>query len=89
MPEATVKNPVAVRHPVTGQHVAVRAGDVFPDDHPFVAAQPWLFGVEQATAGPGEKRNIRYYCDRDGCRSWSTSQQGLDDHVAEEHGDEE
>jgi hypothetical protein len=41
--------------------------------------------VEQATAAPGEVRNVRHYCDVKGCRSWSTSEEGLAEHAAEAH----
>jgi hypothetical protein len=54
---------------VGGRAMDIRKGDLFEADHPAVAKWPALFGpvtlrfpverkskVEQATAGPGEKR---------------------------------
>lgn len=70
MPHPT--QPVAVRHPETGQYIALDpAVDYDPDDL-MVKTFPWAFAprdtkpgrvesvsVEQATAEPGEKRSRR------------------------------
>lgn len=51
-----------------GQELQVQVGDIFRDDHPIVKRTPTGYwkpvaarfdGVEQATAAPGEKRNVR------------------------------
>jgi len=58
-----------------GIDISVHPSQVWSDDDPFVKAHPELFsdvpavlersdgavrrGIEQATAGPGEKRNVR------------------------------
>lgn len=89
MPTASNPNPVAVAHPVTGQHIAVSKGDEFDDDHPFVTdpAYRWLFAssdVEQATAEPGEKRNVQTPCPEEGC-DYSGSRRGLKIHTAQVH----
>lgn len=43
-----------------GVRFDVVKGQRFDDDHPMVRDFPWLFGpvVEQATAAPGEIRNV-------------------------------
>lgn len=66
-----IHNPVVSSHPVTGQFITLARGMEFDDDDPIVAAFAWAFvdepkpeqvrevPIEQATAAPGEKRNVR------------------------------
>ena len=51
------------RTEIDGEPVSVTAGERFSPDHPVVAANPSMFEhlpvryeIEQATAGPGERR---------------------------------
>ena len=47
---------------VDGVHHVVKAGDAFDKNDPVVRQHRWLFdadNVEQASAAPGEKRNVR------------------------------
>jgi hypothetical protein len=68
MPHPT--EPVAVRHPETGMYVTLDPGVDYDPDDLMVRTFPWAFvprdtsgtiiesvSVEQATAGPGEKRS--------------------------------
>lgn len=53
---------VAVRHPdLPGQMVVIKENEPYDAKDILVKSYPWAFGtdVEQATAGPGEKRNVR------------------------------
>lgn len=88
MPTSTVANPVAVAHPVTGQFITVSRGQEFEDDHAFATdkAYAWLFesDVEQATAEPGEKRNVNVPCPEDDC-GYSGTRRGLKIHTAQVH----
>ncbi len=54
----------------TGEQITIRKGEPYPADHPVVVRCPGFFSedpsygmhsqeVEQATANPGEKRNVR------------------------------
>lgn len=65
MPHPTVR--CAVRHPATGQMIALDPAVDYADDDPFVKTYPWAFkpvenaherieSVEVATAEPGQKR---------------------------------
>jgi hypothetical protein len=65
MPRVTHPTPAVVTLP-SGAYRAVKPGDVLEPDDPFAVAFPWLFTapaeratVEQATAAPGERRNVR------------------------------
>lgn len=42
-PEAERGGASAVLHPVTGQHVCPRAGEIFLANDPLVLAFPWMF----------------------------------------------
>jgi hypothetical protein len=70
MPHPTVR--AAVRHPDTGQYIALDPGNDYAPDDLLVKAYPWAFKrvdnahetiesvpVEQATAEPGQKRSRR------------------------------
>jgi hypothetical protein len=70
MPRPT--QPVAVKHPTTGQFEALDPAKDYPADSVFVKAYPWAFraretksgivesvAIEKATAEPGEKRSRR------------------------------
>ena len=62
MSKLRVRESVAVQHPdLPGQLVVLKANDPFDPKDPLVRAYPWAFesDVEQATAAPGEKRNVR------------------------------
>lgn len=57
-----VRESVAVQHPeLPGQMVVLKENDPYDPTDPLVRAYGWAFGsdVEQATAQPGEKRNVR------------------------------
>jgi len=67
MPHPT--EPVAVRHPETGQFITLDPAIDYDTSNVLVKAYPWAFvardtspeivesvSVEKATAGPGEKR---------------------------------
>ncbi len=57
-----VRESIAVRHPdLPGQLVVLKENEPYDPKDPLVRAYPWAFGsdVEQATAEPGEKRNLR------------------------------
>jgi len=47
----------------TGNHRTIRRGQLVPDTDPVVAGRRHLFeeitSIEQATAAPGEKRDVR------------------------------
>lgn len=68
------------------------AGIEVAADDPAVLRHPHLFdGVEQATAAPGEKRDVappsaKVTCDVDGCDYEGTSR-GLSIHTGRSHGD--
>ncbi len=70
MPHPT--HPVAVRHPEGGAFIVLDPANDYDLSDELVAAYPWAFvprdttpgivetvKVERATAGPGEKRNVR------------------------------
>ena len=70
MPHPTV--PCVVRHPITGQMIALDPGLDYADDDLLLVEYPWAFKpiedaheviesvvIEQATAAPGERRNRR------------------------------
>jgi len=55
-------------NPETGLRVMLRRNQPWPEDDPLVLARPHLFatleelsGVEQASAGPGERRRTRRF----------------------------
>ena len=53
--------PWGVTHP-DGYDVVLKPGDAYDAKDPLVRTFPWAFGsdnVEQATASPGERRNVR------------------------------
>ena len=57
-----VRESVAVQNPeIPGQLVALVRDKAYDAKDPLVLAYPWAFesDVEQATASPGEKRNVR------------------------------
>jgi hypothetical protein len=70
MKTTTNETPVSIRSAVTGQFMAVKRGDRFPDDHELVTDHPWLFAeadsedpeassgrpVEDGSARPGARR---------------------------------
>lgn len=72
----------------------VRAGQIRRSDDPLVEARVELFEpvedsvVEQATAAPGEKRNVvrKHDCPVEGC-DYSGTKRGLDIHTAKSHGE--
>jgi hypothetical protein len=54
----------------SGEQITIRKGEPYPEDHPVVVRCPGFFSddtvygmhardVEQATAAPGERRNVR------------------------------
>lgn len=57
-----VSESVAVQNPeIPGQMVALVRDRAYDSQDPLVLAYPWAFesDVEEATASPGEKRNVR------------------------------
>lgn len=63
MTTVRVTNPAVVQHPeLPGETLALKMDQPYDSDDPIVRTYPWAFAqdnVEQATAGPGEKRTVR------------------------------
>jgi len=51
MQRVTHLSPVSISHPVTGQFIAIKRGDEFPDDDPIVVANAYLFVPDDEDTG--------------------------------------